>query len=45
MDSLDVSCQVAWLAKLLAAVIAGMFDFGLIVYVIFVFPEGLLVEE
>ena len=45
MHSLDVSCQVASLAKLLAAVIAGMFDFGLIVYVISVFPEGLLVEE
>ena len=37
VDSPHVSRQVALLAKLLATVIAWMFDFGLIVYVINVF--------
>ena len=45
MDSLDVSCQLASLPKLLATVVAEMSDFGLIMHVISVFPEGLLVEE
>ena len=45
VDSPHVSCQVALLAKLLAAVITGMFDFGLIMYIIYVFPKVLIAKE